>query len=109
MGLAVAVHDFDRCEVGVLKPIQTIGFGDLGVEAFGTKLPITRVYGTIVDDVVIGHCAAAAFATGLLRSSDLHLIHFQLSIPACWPYRLPNRSKVAFNNAGEYRKLVFLS
>src|SRR5271165_287679 len=101
---------FDRCEVGVLKPIQAIGFSDLGVEAFGTKLPITGVYGAIVDDVVIGHGASAAFATGLLRSSALHLIHFQLSIPACCrAYRLPNRSKVAFSNAGEYRKLVFLS
>ena len=83
MGSAFAVHDFGRCEVGALNPTYTIGFSDLGVKAFGTKLSITRVYGTIVGDVVIGHGSAAAFAAGLLLSFALHLIHFQLSIPAC--------------------------
>ena len=108
VGFAVAVREFDRREFGVLEPVQTIRFSDLGIEALGTKLPITRLYGTVVDDIVVRHGTAATLAAGLLRSSDLHLIHLPLSIPA-WPYRLPNRSKVAFSNAGEYRKLVFLS
>lgn len=83
--LAIAISEFDGREVSVLKLFQAIGFGHLGVEAFRTKLPITRVHGTEVDDVVVGNAAAAAYAVSLMLWSG----HFQLSIAAgspCSPF-----------------------
>jgi len=47
-----AVSEFEWFELHVLKLIQTIRFGDLGVEALAAELAVTSLNGTRVDDIV---------------------------------------------------------
>jgi len=67
VGFAGAVSDFDGIEPDVLKLVQTIRLGDLGIQALVADLPVPILNGTVVDDIVVRRDLAAGSAAGLIR------------------------------------------
>jgi hypothetical protein len=75
VGFTCAVSEFDGVESDVLKLVQTIRFGDLGIEALAAELPASLLHGNVVDDIV-ARCELAAIGTAdIWRSSVLDSIH----------------------------------
>lgn len=72
MSYTCAVSEFDGIDPDVLKLIQAIRFGDLGIEASAANLRVALLNGAEVDDVVARRdlaatCTADLFAFALAR------------------------------------------
>jgi|ERR1035437_4600467 hypothetical protein len=67
VGFTGAVSDFDGIESDVLKLVQTVGFGNLRIEALIAELPVPIFNGTAVDDIVVPCDLAAGGTAGLIR------------------------------------------
>jgi len=75
VGIPFAVGKLDGVEFEMLKIVQTIRLGNLDVETSAANLAVALLNRTVVDDIVAGRELVAVGAAGLLRSSDLSVIH----------------------------------
>ena len=67
VGFTGAVSEFDGIEADVLKLVQTIRLGDLGIQTLVAEFPVPILNGTVVDDIVVRRDLAAGGTAGLIR------------------------------------------